>query len=103
MAVEVLWNTDATRDFLEDLKAFAGSLDDYKIVWDLTRLDDEKSVYLNDGSYELLYEQKTGAFECPNCRANTFSVMEGILEGKPVLGLCCASCDNYGSVFPDGL
>jgi hypothetical protein len=103
MGIEVLWNTDLTRDFLADLKAFANSLDDYKIVWDLTKLDKEKSVYIKNGSYELSYEQKPDAFACPNCGARTFEVMEGTLKGKSVLGLCCESCYTYGAIFPTGL
>jgi hypothetical protein len=103
MEVEILWNSDPTRDFFEDLKAFANSLDDYRIVWDLTKTGEEKSVYLKDGSYEILYEQKPDAFECPNCGTNVFEVMEGELNEKPVLGLCCGNCDTYGAVFPRGL
>ena len=103
MEVEILWNYDTTRNFLEDLKSFANSLDDYQIVWDLTKADEEKFVYLKEGSYEVSFEKKLNAFKCPKCEAESFEVMEGKLVGKPALGLCCLNCEGYGAVFPNGL
>ena len=103
MEVEILWNNNPTQNFIEDLKSFANSLDHYQIVWDLTKTDQEKFVYLKDGNYEVLFEQKSNAFKCPNCEACAFSVMEGELNGNPALGLICASCESYGAVFLNGL
>ena len=57
MKAEILWNNDPTRNFFEDLKSFANSLDFYQIVWDLTKTDEKKFVYLKDGSYEISVEQ----------------------------------------------
>ena len=103
MQAEVLWNNDTTRDFLEDLKAFAQSLDFYQMRWDLEKLDEEKYVYINNGQYEVSFERKHNAFKCPNCEKTSFEVLEGELGDKFVLGLCCSNCDTYGAVFPNGL
>jgi len=103
MQTEILWNNDTTRDFLEDLKSFAQSIDFYQIHFDLEKLDEEKHVYLKNGNYEISFEQKLDAFKCPNCEKTSFDVMEGELGDKFVLGLCCINCETYGAVFPSGM
>ncbi len=103
MQTEILWNYDAARNFLEDIKSFAQSLDFYQIHFDLEKSEESKYVYVQNGSYETSFEQKQNAFSCPNCKEMSFEVMEGELGNKFVLGLCCVNCETYGAVFPSGM
>jgi hypothetical protein len=103
MKPEILWNYDKTRDFLEDLKSFAKSLDFWQINCDLERVDDTCYVYVKNGDYEFSFEPKEAAFQCPNCNEVKFSVLEGELKNNPAIGLACLNCETYGAVFPNGL
>ena len=103
MKPEILWNNDITRDFLNDLKSFAMSLDNYQIVWDLENSNEKKYVWIKDSEYEILSEQNQNSFKCPVCENTVFDVMEGEFQGKPVIGLACRSCETCGAVFPDGM
>lgn len=103
MQAEVLWNNDTTRNFLEDLRSFARSLDFCQIHFDLEKLNESKYVYLQNENYEVSLERKPNAFKCPNCEKTSFEVMEGELGDKFVLGLCCSNCNTYGAVFPNGM
>lgn len=101
--MEVWWRNEPTNDFLENLKAFARSLDDYEIVIDLENRKDREYVLIENGDYRLLRAPVAGVFECPVCEGKIFDVMEGVLGAKPALGLACTNCDTYGAVFPDGM
>jgi hypothetical protein len=91
------------RDFLQDLKSFAASLDFYQITFDLERPDEKKYVQIKNGEYEISSEQKQDTFKCPVCENVVFEVIEGKFQDKPALGLCCLNCESYGAVFPNGL
>jgi predicted RNA-binding Zn-ribbon protein involved in translation (DUF1610 family) len=102
MKPDVLWNDNTKSNFLEDLKSFAMSLDFYEINMNLEDSND-KCVYFTNGNYELTSVKNEGAFKCPHCGAKEFEVMEGELQGKPAIGLCCIKCETYGAVFPNGM
>ena len=101
--MELIWHNEKARDFLEDLKTFAASLDCYHFDIDLTMPDEGKRLSVANGDYVLDPSSNADNFECPECLAALFDVLEGEFDGKPVLGLCCRSCETYGAVFPNGL
>ena len=102
MNTEVLWKSESKEDFLSDLKSFARGLDFYNIRLDVEN-DRGKFVLIEEGKYEILDVNIDGAFKCPNCGADEFSVLEGDFQGQPALGLACMGCETYGAVFPRGM
>lgn len=99
---EVLWHNCDGRDFLTDLKGLCNSLDDWSVSVDLTA-EQGQWVHLDPSGYNLETQALDDGFLCPECSAGQFDVLEGLLSGKPILGLACRQCGSYGLVAPEGL
>lgn len=65
MKAEVLWHNDSKRDFLQDSKSFAMSLDFYQITFNVEKPDEKKYVQIKDGKYEHLIRAKARSVQMP--------------------------------------
>ncbi|MGC2238160.1 MAG: hypothetical protein WA584_18550 [Pyrinomonadaceae bacterium] len=101
--MEILWNDNPKTNFLDDLKSFAMSLDNYQISFNIEKSDESKYLSINNGEYDISCNQKSESFKCPVCKGTKFQIMEGEFQEKPVLGLACLKCETYGAAFPNGL
>ena len=101
--MDVLWQTDQTKGMLGEVQNFTSMLDEWVVQLDVRHPDDTKRISICDGDYEVNPSSESHLFQCPNCGGREFEVMEGVLDGKPALGLACMKCDTYGAVFPCGL
>ena len=98
---EVLRHKSEGRDLLADLKGLCDSLDSWEIVVDVTS-DQGRRVRVDATGYALDAQPLDDTFACPECEAYTFDVLEGVLAGRPVLGLACRQCESYGVVTAQG-
>lgn len=101
--MEVLWVDNPTESFLDNLRAFAESLDWYKISWNVEPAEQGKFLEIREGGYSVSDKETPSCFKCPKCHARRFSILEGEFASKPAIGLACEACETYGSVYPCGL
>lgn len=102
MAADVLWvGANEDRDFLDDLRGFTQSLDEWQLTLDLSN-DADRAIRLLQGDYELLDSPEADCFRCPSCGHQRFAIIEGEHDGTTLLGVACGSCESYGVVAPSG-
>lgn len=101
--MDFVWQSDSSADALRDIRDFAMSLDHWVVNMDLKSQNTFKRIAISESGYEINPTSGSQIFECPNCEAETFEIMEGTFEGNPAIGLLCEQCETYGAVFPCGL
>ena len=79
------------------------SLDNWAVSLDVRDAPSPKTIAVTNTGYQINPPENMEVFECPECSASIFEIMEGEFEGKPVLGLVCQRCETHGAVFPCGL